>query len=80
MSFSVAPASATTAVTSKRPRVSVPVLSNATARTLPSASMKRPPLNSTPLRAALAIADSMVDGVAMTSAHGEATTSSVMAR
>ena len=75
-----APSSATTSVTSKRPRVSVPVLSNATARTRPSASMKRPPLNRMPLRAALAIADRMVAGVAITSAHGEATTSSVIAR
>ncbi len=79
-SASVAPSSATTSVTSNRPRVSVPVLSNAIARTRPSASMKRPPLNSTPLRAALAMADRMVAGVAITSAHGEATTSSVMAR
>ena len=67
-------------VTSKRPRVSVPVLSKATALTRPSASMKRPPLNRMPWRAALAMAERMVAGVAMTSAQGEATTSSTMAR
>ena len=67
-------------MTSNRPRVSVPVLSNATTLTRPSASMKRPPLNSTPLRAAFAIADRIVAGVAITSAQGDATTSSVIAR
>ena len=80
ISDSEAPVSATTSVTSKRPWVSVPVLSNATARTRPSASMKRPPLKRIPCRAALAIAERMVAGVAITSAHGEATTRSVMAR
>ena len=68
------------AVTSNRPCVSVPVLSNATAFTRPSVSMKRPPLNRMPWRAAFAIADRMVAGVAITSAHGEATTRRVMAR
>ena len=71
---------ATTSVTSKRPCVIVPVLSSATSRTRPSASRNAPPLNRMPLRAAFAIADRIVAGVAMTSAHGEATTSSVIAR
>ena len=79
-SASEAPFSPTTSVTSKRPRVRVPVLSKATAFTRPRASMKRPPLKSTPFFAAFAIAERIVAGVAMTRAQGEATTSSVMAR
>jgi hypothetical protein len=39
-----------------------------------------PPLNRMPLRAAFAMADSTVAGVAITSAQGDATTSSVIAR
>jgi hypothetical protein len=52
----------------------------ASARMPASRSMGSPPLNKMPRRAALAIALSSVAGVLMTSAQGEATTSSVMAR
>jgi hypothetical protein len=60
--------------------VSVPVLSKATARTLLSASRNAPPLISTPLRAAALMALTTLTGVLITSAQGQATTSSARAR
>ena len=57
------------------PCVSVPVLSNATTRTPASRSSAAPPLISTPWRAADASADISDTGVAITSAHGQPTTS-----
>ena len=74
------PSSATTSVTTGLPCVSVPVLSNATLRTDASRSRCAPPLMSTPRRAPAASADTMATGVAMTSAHGQAMTSSTSAR
>ena len=68
------------ATTPGRPVVSVPVLSNATTLTRAAASRCRPPLNSTPPRAALASAESSAAGIEITSAQGEATTISVIAR
>src|SRR5262249_3271276 len=62
------------------PRVSVPVLSNATAFTPPSASRYAPPLISTPRRAAAVIALIIGTGVLITSEHGQAITSSSSAR
>ena len=75
-----APFSATTSTTSGAPRVSVPVLSNATQRTLLVFSRCTPPLISTPLRAAPASAATIETGVEITSAHGQETTSSTSAR
>ena len=69
-----------TSTTSGVPRVSVPVLSNATHRTRPARSRCTPPLISTPLRAAPASAATTDTGVEMTSAHGHDTTSSTSAR
>jgi len=69
-----------TAVTISRPSVRVPVLSNATHRTEASRSRCAPPLMRTPARAAAVSADTMDTGVEMTSAHGQATTSSAIAR
>ena len=74
------PLSGTTSTISGMPRVSVPVLSNATQRTVPVRSRCAPPLISTPLRAALVSAATIDTGVEMTSAHGHETTSSTSAR
>ncbi len=68
------------AVTVGLPCVSVPVLSKAKARTPASASRCAPPLISTPRRAAAVIALMTVTGVLITSAHGQAITSSDSAR
>ena len=65
---------------SGRPTVSVPVLSNAITRTSASASSDAPPLKSTPCRAPFDTAATMVAGIEITKAQGDATTSSVMAR
>src|SRR5258708_28530004 len=60
--------------------VSVPVLSNATQRTLLVFSRCVPPLISTPFLAAPASAATMDTGVEITSAQGQETTSSTSAR
>ena len=75
-----APRTANTSDTESRPDVSVPVLSNATHVMRPSCSRCAPPLINTPERAAAVNAETMDTGVEITSAHGHATTSSVMAR
>ena len=62
------------------PFVSVPVLSNATHRTVPTRSRCTPPLINTPLRAAVAMADTTETGVEMTSAQGHEITSRTSAR
>ena len=62
------------------PRVRVPVLSKAMARRRRAASRCTPPLMSRPKRAARARALTRVTGVAMTSAQGQAMTSSASAR
>ncbi len=54
------------------PSVSVPVLSKATAVTVPAASRWAPPLMSTPWRLAAPMADTMATGVEITRAHGQA--------
>ena len=69
-----------TSVTAGSPRVSVPVLSNAIARTAARRSRCAPPLMSTPLRAAADSADTIDTGVEMTSAHGHEITSSTSDR
>src|SRR6202040_2862590 len=61
------------------PRVSVPVLSNATEVTEPSCSITTADLTSTPWRPALAMAANKGGMVASTTAHGEATIMNVMA-
>ena len=71
---------ATTSATTGVPRVSVPVLSNARLRTAASRSRCAPPLMRTPRRAPAASADTTATGVAITSAHGQAITSSTSAR
>ena len=76
----LSPLSGTTLTTSSTPRVSVPVLSNATHRTRLVRSRCMPPLISTPLRAAPASAATIDTGVEMTSAHGHETTSSTRPR
>ncbi len=68
-----------TVVTSGLPTVSVPVLSKATTLTVAAFSTWTPPLNSTPRRAPLPMADRTVAGVLMTMAQGEAATMTVMA-
>ena len=62
------------------PFVSVPVLSKATTFTVAVRSRWTPPLNKTPRRAAPPIAERMDAGVLMISAHGDATTITVIAR
>ena len=62
-------------ITAGRLRVSVPVLSSATTRTLPSASRAAPPLTSTPIVAAAPIAATTVTGTEIANAHGAAATS-----
>ena len=74
------PSAASTAVSSGRPDVSVPVLSKATTSTSARCSMATADFTSTPCRPALAIADSSGGMVASTTAHGDATNSKVMAR
>ena len=74
------PSSGTTSVTSGRPIVSVPVLSTASARTVPSASSCEPPFTSTPCRAACAMPDRIAAGVPRASAQGDAATSRAMPR
>ena len=59
-------------VSSGRPSVSVPVLSNATVRTRPSVSRAAPPLISSPRRAPAASPDAIAAGVEITSAQGQA--------
>ena len=61
------------------PRVSVPVLSKATVRSWRACSRYTPPLMSTPSCAARASALTTVAGVAITSAQGQAMTSSTSA-
>ena len=74
------PVSEITSTTCGWPFVSVPVLSNATHRTIPNRSRCTPPLISTPWRAAAAIADTTEMGVEITRAHGQEITSSTSAR
>ena len=59
-----------TVTTSGTPRVSVPVLSKATTRTVPARSRYAPPLMSTPRREALPMAATTVTGVEMTKRAG----------
>ncbi|MNU54023.1 hypothetical protein D3C71_430710 [compost metagenome] len=61
------------------PSVMVPVLSSATALSLRASSRYVPPLMRMPRRAAEASALTTVTGVEMTSAHGQAMTSSTNA-
>ena len=61
------------------PSVIVPVLSNATARSLRAFSRCTPPLTRMPRRAAAASPETIVTGVEITSAHGQAITSSTNA-
>ena len=70
----------TTSATSGCPLVRVPVLSNATARTLAAVSRNAPPFTSTPSRLARVIPLTMDTGVEITSAHGQLTTSTTSAR
>ena len=70
----------TISMTVGRLRVSVPVLSSATARTLPSASSAAPPLINTPERVAAPIAATTVTGTEMANAHGAAATSTTSER
>ena len=74
------PLSGTTSTTAGFPNVSVPVLSIAIALSLPGASTYTPPLIRTPFRAAAARAATMLTGVEMTSAHGQAMTRRTSAR
>ncbi len=67
-------------VTTGRPMVSVPVLSNTNASTLPASSRCDPPLTRIPLRAPLPMAALIAVGVDRPTAHGQATKSIVMAR
>ena len=69
-----------TCATRGRPSVIVPVLSTARARSLPTASRNAPPLMSTPRRAIAVRPETTETGVEMTSAHGQAMTSSTSAR
>ena len=73
------PSTGSTRATRGRPRVRVPVLSKATAVRLAGSSRNEPPLTSTPLRAALVSPATMDTGVEMTSAHGQAMTSTTSA-
>ena len=69
-----------TSITTGRLRVSVPVLSSATPRTVPRVSSAAPPLISTPIRLAAPTAATTVTGTEMASAHGDAATSTTSAR
>ena len=70
----------TTSVTVSSPCVSVPVLSNAAAVTVPTDSRCVPPLMRTPFFAALVIPETTLTGVLMTSAHGQDRTRSANPR
>ena len=74
------PANASTPTSCRSPAVNVPVLSSATTSTFANASSAAPPRNNTPRRAPNAMADRIADGMLNTSAHGDATTSNVIAR
>ena len=74
------PAVAMTSFTRGSPRVSVPVLSNATTRTSASRSRWAPPLMSTPFLAAAESAATIETGVEITSAQGQAMTRSTSER
>ncbi len=74
------PSTGTTSTTVGRLRVNVPVLSNATVRTPPSASRAAPPLTSAPPRVAAPMAETTVTGTEIANAHGEAATSTTRAR
>ncbi|MDT7599112.1 MAG: hypothetical protein QOK26_1189 [Pseudonocardiales bacterium] len=67
-------------MTTGRPRVSVPVLSNTIASTRPAASRCAPPLIRMPRRAPLPMAALIAVGVDSPTAHGQATSSMVIAR
>ena len=62
------------------PRVSVPVLSNANVSHAARLSTAEPPLINTPCRASQAMLASIAAGVASTSPHGHATTSTATTR
>ena len=79
-SVSKRPGAVTMLVRPGRPIVSVPVLSKAMARSIAVRSRWLPPLNRTPPRAAPAMADRIAAGIEITTAHGDATTSAVIAR
>ena len=68
-----------TSVTSGLPRVRVPVLSSATTRIRASSSTWIPPLIRTPRRAPVPSAATSVIGTEMTSAHGAAATTRMVA-
>ena len=73
-------ARAITVLTRGLPSVRVPVLSKATTFRPAACSRWTPPLKSTPRRAPLPMAERIEAGVLITSAHGEATTISVIVR
>ena len=75
-----APLSGITSTTSGVPRVSVPVLSNATQRTRARAFEVHAALDQHPLARRAASAATIETGVEITSAHGHETTSSTSAR
>ncbi len=70
----------TTAFTTIRPLVNVPVLSKATAFTFPKSSRWMPPFTRTPNLAALAMAATTVTGVEITKEQGQETISTVRPR
>ena len=78
-SFSRPGGKLSTRSTRNSPVVSVPVLSSATMLMPASFSTAAPPRKRMPCRAPQAIAASTAEGMDSTSAHGDATTSSVMA-
>jgi hypothetical protein len=73
------PFSATALETTGRPSVRVPVLSKASALSLPAASSAAPPFMRMPRLEAAPIPETTVTGVEMTSAHGQAMMSSASA-
>ncbi len=79
-SLSSRPSIVTRLVNSGVPRVSVPVLSKAKVSHDARASSAGPPLIRTPCRASHAMLASMAAGVASTSPHGHATTSTATVR
>ncbi|SHW48473.1 Uncharacterised protein [Mycobacteroides abscessus subsp. abscessus] len=76
----MAPLVVATSITVGRFAVSVPVLSSATPRILPSASSAAPPLTNAPSLLAAPIAATTVTGTEIAKAHGEAATSTTRAR
>ena len=74
------PSMGTTVVTSGRPSVRVPVLSNSTASARAASSRYCPPLTRMPRRAARPTAATVAVGPAMSSAHGQPATSTATAR